>query len=59
MMGVHIPIKFEGGKEWLLRIPSLSDVPEPADMVAQVRASEVLTYRALREAGVLVPEVYS
>ena len=36
-VNIHIPIKFEGGKEWLLRIPSLSDVPEPADMVAQVR----------------------
>ena len=58
-VNIHIPIKFEGGKEWLLRIPSLSEVPEPADMVAQVRTSEVLTYKALREGGVLVPEVYS
>jgi hypothetical protein len=56
---IHIPIKFEGGKEWLLRIPSYGYKPEPADMVALVRTSEVLTYKALRAGGVLVPEVYS
>lgn len=58
-INIHLPIKFEGGKEWLLRIPSFSDKPEPADMVELIRTSEVLTYKALREAGVLVPEVYS
>jgi hypothetical protein len=58
-INIHLPIKFEGGKEWLLRIPSYGDKPEPADMVEQIRTSEVLTYKALREGGVLVPEVYS
>jgi hypothetical protein len=58
-VNIHLPIKFEGGKEWLLRIPSYGDKPEPADMVEQIRTSEVLTYKALRAGGVLVPEVYS
>jgi hypothetical protein len=58
-INIHLPIKFEGGKKWLLRIPSYGDKPEPADMVELIRTSEVLTYKALRAAGVLVPEVYS
>lgn len=58
-INIHIPITFEGGKQWLLRILSFSDRPEPADMVERVRNSEVLTYKALRVAGVLVPAVYS
>lgn len=58
-INIHIPIRSEGAKDWLLRIPSYADRPEPADMVERVRNSEVLTYTALRAAGVLVPEVYS
>lgn len=58
-INIHVPIRFEGGEEWLLRIPSFGDKPEPADMVALVHSSEVLTYKALRAAGVAVPEVYS
>jgi hypothetical protein len=58
-VNIHLPIKFEGGKEWLLRISSYGDRPEPADMVELIRTSEVLTYKALRAGGVLVPEVYS
>jgi len=58
-INIHIPIRSEGAKDWLLRIPSYADRPEPADMVERVRNSEVLTYKALRAAGVLVPEVYS
>ena len=58
-INIHVPVRFEGGEEWLLRIPSFGDKPEPADMVYRIRTSEVLTYKALRAAGVAVPEVYS
>lgn len=57
-INLHVPIKFESGEEWLLRIPSFSDKPEPAPITAQVHLSEVLTYKALKAAGVAVPEVY-
>ena len=59
-MGVnlHVPINLEDGKTWLLRIPSFGGKPEPADVLARVRASEILNYQTLREAGVAVPEVY-
>jgi len=56
---IHVPIKFDSGEEWLLRIPSFSDdPPEPATSISEVHISEVLTYKALRAAGVAVPEVY-
>jgi len=55
---IHVPINFETGEEWLLRIPSFSQRPEPATMLARVHMSEILTYKALRAAGVAVPEVY-
>jgi hypothetical protein len=57
-INIHIPLKFEGGDEWLLRIPSYGLRPAPVDMVFQVRTSEVLTYKALRAAGVAIPDVY-
>lgn len=57
-INIHVPLRFEGGEEWLLRLPSFGDKPEPADMVFQIRTSEVLTYKVLRDVGVAVPEVY-
>lgn len=57
-INIHMPIDWDDGQEWLLRMPSLSDIPKPADMLAQVRLSEVCTYRFLHAAGVPVPEVY-
>jgi hypothetical protein len=57
-INIHVSISFETGEEWLLRIPSFADKPDPATMVAQVHMSEVLTYKALKAAGVAVPEVY-
>jgi hypothetical protein len=56
---LHIPIIFEDGCEWLLRLPVFRSPPKPANMCALIRTSEVLTYQALHSAGVLVPEVYS
>jgi hypothetical protein len=58
-INIHVPIRFEDGEKWILRIPSFGDRPQPADVVALVRTSEVLTYKSLRAAGVAVPEVYS
>jgi hypothetical protein len=59
-INVHVPIRFVGGDEWFLRAPTFgSTPPEPADLIALTRTSEVLTYKALRAAGVAVPEVYS
>jgi hypothetical protein len=57
-INIHISINFETGEEWLLRIPSFADKPEPATMMAKVHTSEVLTHKALKAAGVAVPEVY-
>jgi hypothetical protein len=57
-INIHVRINFETGEEWLLRIPSFAERPEPATMVSQVCMSEVLTYKALKAAGVAVPEVY-
>jgi hypothetical protein len=58
-VNIHVPITFDDGEEWLLRIPSYSDKPFPPDMTAQTRESEVCTYQALYAAGVAVPKVYS
>jgi len=55
---IHVPVKFETGEEWLLRIPTFAVKPEPATIAAKINTSEVLTYKALRAAGVSVPEVH-
>jgi len=55
---IHLPVKFETGEEWLLRIPTFAIKPEPAAITAKINTSEVLTYKALRAAGVAVPEVH-
>jgi hypothetical protein len=57
-INIHVRINFETGEEWLLRIPSFAERPEPATIVSQVCMSEALTYKALKAAGVAVPEVY-
>jgi len=58
-INIHVPITFDDGEEWLLRIPSYGDKPFPKNVTAQTRESEVCTYKILHAAGVLVPEVYS
>ena len=55
---IHVPVKFETGEEWLLRIPTFAVKPEPATIAAKINTSEVLTYKALRAAGVAVPELH-
>ena len=58
-INIHVPITFDDGEEWLLRIPSYGDKPFPENVTAQTRESEVCTYKVLHAAGVAVPEVYS
>jgi hypothetical protein len=56
-MNVHLPILFEDGVKWAVRIKQQEAHNLPVEHRAMVIKSEVGTMKALKAAGLKVPEV--
>lgn len=56
---VHIPIEFDDGAEWLVRLPQSTSASPPKVLADQSLSSEVFTYRLLKSAGIKVPNIYA
>ncbi|KAL8286585.1 hypothetical protein RQP46_004602 [Phenoliferia psychrophenolica] len=56
---VHIPIEFDDGAEWLVRLPQSTSASPPKVLADQSLSSEVCTYRLLKSVGIKVPNIYA
>jgi hypothetical protein len=58
-LNIHLPISFDDGVEWMLRLSAYDRDPPPMGLLEYKRRSEVATMMALREVTDLVARVYS
>ena len=57
-MNFHIPLTWSDGVEWLVRMRRKRQMDPPPEAKAAVLGSEVATLKAMREGGILAPEVF-
>ncbi|WVQ79832.1 hypothetical protein IAT38_001932 [Cryptococcus sp. DSM 104549] len=57
-MNLHLPLEFDDGVKWMVRVPLRRWVNPPRELREMVVASEVATMRMLHEAGVKVPNAW-
>jgi hypothetical protein len=55
---VHVGIKFNDGKEWLMRTPYNDGPMPPREVLERIYKSEALTLTVLGDHGIPVPAVY-
>lgn len=55
---IHVPLTWDDGEKWLARIRQNIYYPYPLDALRMHAASEAATCRALRDAGVNLPETH-
>jgi hypothetical protein len=54
----HVPVIFEDGVEWLVRISKYGKGDGPVDLLRATLESEALTYKMLGDHGIPVPAVH-
>lgn len=55
---IHLTLRYDDDVTWLIRFPGLPYGPQPAEIVAAVLESEVVTYEVLRTMGLPVAAVH-
>jgi len=55
---IHFRLTFDDGKKWLVRLRKIDHGREPHGAMRTTALSEAATFRALREGGVNVPQVW-
>lgn len=57
-MNFHIPLTWNDGAEWLVRVRRKRQIDPPPGAKAMVLKSEVATVKAMREGGIIGPEAF-